>query len=291
MRYQGTITHWNDGKGFGFITPEHGGEKIFIHANALNRCQARPQISDVVTYEIEINGKQKSTAVKIEYQESPIKYSTFNMGINGTITDWNDKKGFGFITPDDSSEKIFLHINALAAGQCRPQLSDSVSYEVGSDDQRRPCAINVRYRNYRFRSSFFNLSFLGPITFFAILFWMAIKDIIPLWILIVYVSASFLTLLEYAFDKHKARQRKWRTSEAMLHALELLGGWPGALIAQRIFRHKNRKIAFQISFWMIVLIHLSFWVWFLVQRPDWLLKLSSWSWISGLFMHSTRIYP
>lgn len=291
MRYKGTITQWNDKKGFGFITPEDGSEKVFIHANSLTRRQARPQISDVVTYEIEINGKQKPLAVKMQYQEAPTKFSALNTRINGTITDWNDEKGFGFITPENGDGKIFLHVNALATGQRRPQLSDSITYEVGSDDQRRPYAVNVQYKNYRLRVHFFNLFFLGSITFFAILFWMAFKNIIPWWIFIVYVSASFLTLLEYAFDKYKAQRGKWRTSEAMLHALELLGGWPGALIAQQTFRHKNKKIYFQIPFWMIVAIHICFWAWFLVRKPNWLLKFSDWSWIFGLFMHSTHIYP
>jgi len=213
------------------------------------------------------------------------------MRLKGTITAWNDEKGFGFITPEDGGKKVFIHATSIVRRQARPQISARVTYEIGSDDQQRSCAINVQYKDLHLRFSFFNLFFLGPIIFLAILFWVALKNIIPWWIVIVYVSASFLTLLEYAFDKYKARQKKWRTSEAMLHTLELLGGWPGALIAQQVFRHKNRKIAFQISFWIIVLIHLSFWAWFLVQRPGWLLKSSSWSWIHELFMHSTRIYP
>ncbi len=270
MRHKGTITHWNDEKGFGFITPEDGGNKVFIHANSLTRRQARPQISDVVIYEIEINDKQKPSAIKVQYQESPIKFSALNMRINGTITDWNDEKGFGFVTPDEGGERIFLHVNALATGQPRPQVSDVVTYEIGADNQRRPCAINVQYRNYRLGFSFLNLFFLGSIAFFTALLWMALNNITPWWIFIGYISASFLTILEYAWDKYKAKRGKWRTSEATLHILELLGGWPGALIAQQIFRHKNRKASFQIQFWFIVVAHLSFWAWFLIKRPIWL---------------------
>lgn len=40
---------------------------------------------------------------------------------------------------------------------------------------------------------------------------------------------------------------------------ELLGGWPGALIAQQKFRHKTRKVSFQVVFWAIVLVHQAFW--------------------------------
>ena len=42
-------------------------------------------------------------------------------------------------------------------------------------------------------------------------------------------------------------------SEAQLHLLELLGGWPGALLAQRRLRHKCSKRSYQIVFWLIVL--------------------------------------
>jgi uncharacterized membrane protein YsdA (DUF1294 family) len=63
---------------------------------------------------------------------------------------------------------------------------------------------------------------------------------------------SATAYLAYAFDKHAAERGRWRTPEATLHALELLGGWPGALIAQRVMRHKTRKASYRMGFWMAV---------------------------------------
>lgn len=40
-----------------------------------------------------------------------------------------------------------------------------------------------------------------------------------------------------------------------MHLYEVLGGWPGGLLAQRLIRHKNRKLSYQLVFWLIVLLH------------------------------------
>ena len=48
--------------------------------------------------------------------------------------------------------------------------------------------------------------------------------------------------------------------EAYVHALELAGGWPGALLAQQGFRHKTRKVSYQALFWLIVALHQVFWI-------------------------------
>jgi len=37
--------------------------------------------------------------------------------------------------------------------------------------------------------------------------------------------------------------------------LEFLGGWPAAFLAQRVLRHKIRKISYQMIFWLIVVFH------------------------------------
>jgi uncharacterized membrane protein YsdA (DUF1294 family) len=50
----------------------------------------------------------------------------------------------------------------------------------------------------------------------------------------------------------QARNLEWRVRETTLHFLELIGGWPGALLGQHYFQHKTRKTAFQIPFWAIV---------------------------------------
>jgi uncharacterized membrane protein YsdA (DUF1294 family) len=79
------------------------------------------------------------------------------------------------------------------------------------------------------------------------------------WPLLAYVVASLLTYFLYWQDKRSALRGAWRTPEAQLHLFELLGGWPGALIAQQVFRHKTRKVSFQVVFWIIVLVHQVFW--------------------------------
>jgi uncharacterized membrane protein YsdA (DUF1294 family) len=67
------------------------------------------------------------------------------------------------------------------------------------------------------------------------------------------VLLSALTYWAYAVDKRRAEGREWRVPEARLHLLELLGGWPGAFLAQRRLRHKCSKGNYQVLFWLIVL--------------------------------------
>ena len=67
------------------------------------------------------------------------------------------------------------------------------------------------------------------------------------------VLLSALTYWAYAVDKRRAEEREWRVPEARLHLLELLGGWPGAFLAQRRLRHKCSKGSYQAVFWLIVL--------------------------------------
>ncbi|MER2299621.1 MAG: DUF1294 domain-containing protein [Pseudomonas sp.] len=78
--------------------------------------------------------------------------------------------------------------------------------------------------------------------------------------LALYPLVSLISLLLYWHDKRQARGNAWRTPEKVLHASELLGGWPGALIAQQLLRHKTRKVSYQLVFWIIVLLHQVLWL-------------------------------
>ncbi|MCP5079858.1 MAG: DUF1294 domain-containing protein, partial [Psychromonas sp.] len=65
----------------------------------------------------------------------------------------------------------------------------------------------------------------------------------------------------YAVDKSAAKRGAWRTQESTLHLLSVVGGWPGALVAQQKFRHKTRKLSFQMIFWVTVLLNCVAFIW------------------------------
>lgn len=75
------------------------------------------------------------------------------------------------------------------------------------------------------------------------------------WLHGAWLILSAVTYLVYAVDKRRARANAWRVPELHLHCLELMGGWPGAWLAQGRLRHKCTKTAYQVSFWAIILIH------------------------------------
>lgn len=80
---------------------------------------------------------------------------------------------------------------------------------------------------------------------------------VPSWTVWVYAGMSVLTWAVYAKDKAAARSGRWRTPESTLHLLAVLGGWPGALLAQQVLRHKTVKASFRGVFWFTVVANLS----------------------------------
>ncbi|HCA94497.1 MAG TPA: hypothetical protein DEP38_07470 [Cyanobacteria bacterium UBA9226] len=46
-----------------------------------------------------------------------------------------------------------------------------------------------------------------------------------------------------------------RTPEKTLHLWELMGGFPGAALAQQFYRHKSKKKSYQIEFAIAIAIH------------------------------------
>lgn len=86
---------------------------------------------------------------------------------------------------------------------------------------------------------------------------------LPALILWGYLIAGLITFLVYAIDKTAAKDGAWRTQESTLHLLSLIGGWPGALIAQAALRHKSKKQSFKSAFWMTVVLNVGALAWML----------------------------
>ncbi|MGQ0619849.1 MAG: DUF1294 domain-containing protein [Panacagrimonas sp.] len=72
---------------------------------------------------------------------------------------------------------------------------------------------------------------------------------------------SMIAYVLYAWDKVSAQGGRWRTQESTLLMVGLLGGWPGALIAQQTMRHKTAKKSFQAAFWISSMINVAALFW------------------------------
>lgn len=179
------------------------------------------------------------------------------MRYQGKITDWNDAKGFGFVMPNGGGTRAFVHVKSFVRRGRRPVDGDLITYEVTNDSKNRANAVSVRYpgdtaskkqKQTGTRAQYVTVRVFGFIIVAA-----AFSGKLPFEILLVYVIFGGISFLAYGFDKAAARSGRWRTPENTLHVLSLLGGWPGALMAQNRFRHKTKKEAFRSLFWVTVL--------------------------------------
>ncbi len=188
------------------------------------------------------------------------------MRYQGKITDWKDDKGFGFITPNGGGPRVFVHIKSFTNRQQRPVGDELVTYELGHDAKGRPQANSAAFVLKRTSSArpsrTGNVSFILTAAFLALVAGSAFSGKLPVEVAWFYLAASLAAFLAYALDKSAARSGKWRTKESTLHLIGLAGGWPGALAAQRLLRHKSRKQSFQIVFWATVILNCCALAWF-----------------------------
>lgn len=125
---------------------------------------------------------------------------------------------------------------------------------VASIGKRVPPTPSFRRNRFLLLFSIAFLAFVAGVAFFGKL---------PYALLGLYFVTSMVAFVAYAFDKSASRNDKWRTPESSLHFYALIGGWPGALAAQQLLRHKTRKRSFQIVFWATVALNCSAFGWLL----------------------------
>lgn len=77
MRYQGKITKWNDEKGFGFVLQNGTHKEVFLHISSLHNRGKRPQVSQLVSFELNSDSSGRQQAVNVSFVATRNQSSDF----------------------------------------------------------------------------------------------------------------------------------------------------------------------------------------------------------------------
>lgn len=183
----------------------------------------------------------------------------------GTVTSWKEDKKFGFIKTATSDKEVFFHISDLKRGSRQPYVGEMLQFDIQTGRDGKVKATNIYFCKdiAERKRTFTTLSvLLLIIPFIGCILSAVYISYLPL---VAYLIATPLSFYAYKADKAKAQQGQWRTPEATLHLLDLLGGWYGGFYAQRKLYHKNKKGTFQFVFWVTVIAHLSVWMYVIFE--------------------------
>ncbi len=186
------------------------------------------------------------------------------MRFSGTVKSWNDARGFGFIEADQGGQEVFVHIKAFPARAGRPQIRQRVTFEIelNREGKRRAKRVEVARpartpmpNQNRNPAQWGTASFFALPAFVLIYFAVALLWRVPGWVAAAYVIASVICFGAYAVDKSAAASGRRRIAESTLLSLGLACGWPGAIVAQQVLRHKSNKASFRSTFWGTVVLN------------------------------------
>ncbi|MGL0931675.1 DUF1294 domain-containing protein [Vibrio vulnificus] len=177
--------------------------------------------------------------------------------IKGKVVEWNDSKGYGFISALNGELRVFLHISTVQSKGRRPKVDDDVKFEVNEDKKGRYNATNVTILGSGSIPSTIMFSIVYLVIASTAVFILGGEKLF----IAAYILMSILTYVMYAIDKNAAQNGKWRTPENTLHLLSLLGGWMGALCAQNQLRHKSQKQPFKSILWLTIFVNIGAFVW------------------------------
>lgn len=202
----------------------------------------------------------------------PVRKTEGTLRLKGYLTDWNGARGFGFLKPVDGGPDAFAHISAFPKEDRHIEEGHLYTYEITEDATGRLRAADIRPEiktspalpsaSAHTRRDWLHLLSRAPRllvipAFLYIAYTVSHgSPMFAQWMKI-YGIASVACFIGYGLDKRAAQRKEWRISETVLILLGLVGGWPGAVLAQELFRHKTKKPAFRLLFWMSVAINVA----------------------------------
>lgn len=130
----GTVTWYEPGKGYGFVTPDGGGAEIFVHSSAIVGGGVISEGQRVAFLVVDgEKGPQADHLLPLGAQA--VQQDVASDGADGTVSWYDADKGFGFVTPVSGGEDVFVHVRALAGGLSELSEGDRVTYDVAASEK------------------------------------------------------------------------------------------------------------------------------------------------------------
>ncbi|SKC41859.1 cold-shock protein [Krasilnikoviella flava] len=144
----GTVAWYDDTKGFGFVTPDSGGEDIFVHVRALGSGLSELAEGARVTYDV-VDGDKGPNARNVQLVRGsgspraatdrgrtsrPAASGGPVRGGEGTVARYDADRGFGFITPDGGGADLFVHVSVVRGVEFLEE-GDRVRFKVRQSDR------------------------------------------------------------------------------------------------------------------------------------------------------------
>lgn len=138
----GTVTWYEPAKGYGFVTPEGGRAEIFVHSSAIVGGGVISEGQRVAFLVVDgEKGPQADHLLPLGAEAG--RPAVQSDGADGTVSWYDDTKGFGFVAPDSGGEDIFVHVSGLGHGLTELSEGARVTYDV-VDGDKGPNARNVQ---------------------------------------------------------------------------------------------------------------------------------------------------
>ncbi len=182
------------------------------------------------------------------------------MDMIGTISEWNAEKGYGFITLSGQSKRIFFQLSDVSNREHLPKVDEYVRFELTKDVYGTVRATHVQ------RPATFNFSVALAVWFTTVLCSSVYLFDYSVIACVFYFLVSSITYAVYAFDKSAEQAGSWRVPTFTLYLLALIGGWPGALLAQSFLYHRYHDDTFKLIFWLMTIINFSTYCWTLTEQ-------------------------
>jgi CspA family cold shock protein len=129
----GTVVWYEPSKGYGFVAPDGGGAQIFVHSSAIVTGGVVGEGQRVAFLVGE--GERGPQAEHLLPLASGVGGPAAGDGADGTVSWYDEGKGFGFVTPDSGGDDVFVHARALGDGLTSLSEGDRVAYDVVRGDK------------------------------------------------------------------------------------------------------------------------------------------------------------